>query len=81
MIPPLDLDDEFDGFMRKANPTVPQHSAQWQESRRVWYAGVALLFYHLLTLTTYSDDVSARELEQIKQQLLAFKKRVTEDKA
>jgi hypothetical protein len=78
MIEPLDIDDAFEEFMRKVNPSIPQHSPQYRESRRVWFAGVASLNHHLIALTSESEDFGARELQSISRQLLEFNHRVAE---
>lgn len=78
---PIDLDDVFEEFMRKVNPAVQQHEAQYKESRRVWFAACAALFHHMaFSVPTVSDADGIKEFMSINRQLLAFKKRVAEHK-
>lgn len=74
----FDLDDEFEKFMRTANPRVPETSMQYKESRRVFVAGAAAMFLFTTNeLTTLNDDDAFKQLEKIKAQLEEFfKKRV-----
>jgi hypothetical protein len=74
----LDLDDAFENYMRKVNPTVEQHEAQFKESRRVWFAGAAVMHFHLIAMTMLSDDDGLKELMQLEKQLMEFKQRVSE---
>lgn len=76
----LDLDDVFESYMRKVNPGVPQHSAQFKESRRIWFASAAAIHFHLLAMTELSDDEGLAELKKIELQLLEFKTRVKDDR-
>jgi hypothetical protein len=76
----LDLDDVFDDYMRKVNPEVVQHSTQYRESRRAFFAGAAALYYHLLALTSRSEEFAMAELQQVEKQLTDFKTRVVEEK-
>jgi hypothetical protein len=76
---PIDLDDEFEAFMRKVNPQVRQHEAQYKESRRVWFAACAALFHHMANkVTEISDDEGVKEYENVTQQLQEFMLRVKE---
>lgn len=76
---PIDLEDEFDDFMRKVNPTVQPHSVQYHESRRVWFAACAALFQQMaFNVPEVSDDEGVKEFENINAQLHEFKKRVAE---
>lgn len=36
----MNIETEFDNYMRATNPAVTKGSAQYQESRRVWYAAL-----------------------------------------
>jgi hypothetical protein len=74
----LDLDDAFEQYMRKVNPSVSEMSAQYRESRRVWFAAAAIIHYHLLSMTMLSDDEGLKELMQLEKQLHEFKTRVQE---
>jgi hypothetical protein len=76
---PIDIDDEFEAFMRQAyGPSVSP--AQYRESRRVFYAGVALMFHHSISLADLPEDDGIKELKQIDQQLVAFNEQVKEEK-
>lgn len=79
---PLDIDDAFEIYMRAAYPGLPEHSQQHRECRRVWYAGMWLLFNHMLAVsTTLPEADAARELNQIQKQMETFGfERVREDK-
>lgn len=69
----FDIDDEFETFMRKANPKVKETSYQYFESRRVFAAGVAAFYFYLTNeLTEVSEDQGMRELEKVRQQLVEF---------
>lgn len=73
----FDIDDEFEAFMRKANPLVRESSAQYKESRRVFVAGVAATYSFLLNeLTPLPEEQAMKELEKISDQLKAFRKRI-----
>jgi hypothetical protein len=77
----LDLDDEFESYMRKVNPTVPEHSTQYRESRRVFHAGAFVVFtyitYHVASL---SEDEGVVLLAELEKHLHAFRDRVEQDK-
>ena len=69
---PLDLDDAFEDLMRKANPTVAQHSVQYRESRRMFFSGAASVFHELLRLTSLPDDQAENQLDAIHKQVDEF---------
>jgi hypothetical protein len=76
---PIDLDDEFEAFMRKVNPQVQQYQSQYKESRRVWFAACAALFTHMaVEVTKISEDEGVKEAENVAQQLQEFVQRVKE---
>jgi hypothetical protein len=77
---PLDLDDAFDDFMRKVNPAVQKHEEQYRESRRVFFAGAAVLFFRMVDLATVPDADGFAELDNIKRQLEAFNTLVEGDR-
>jgi hypothetical protein len=69
----FDIDDQFENFMRMANPRVRETDSQYKESRRVFYAGCAAIFYFLTNeVTTLSDEDGFKQLDQIKTQLEHF---------
>lgn len=73
----LDLEDEFEGFMRKVNPDVAETSVQYQESRRVFIAGaLAMYTFCVNELTVASEDEALKELGKISAQFKEFQKRV-----
>lgn len=77
----MDIDDTFDKFMRVVNPSVEQHSAQYRESRRVFFAGMWALLQHMLKVSyALPEEVAMRDVAHIEEQLLQFKKRASEDK-
>jgi len=78
--PQLDLDDAFESYMRKVNPTVAETSTQYRESRRVWFAAVAVIYYYLLSVTTLPEDDAIKLLAKIEKQLREFKTRVEKDR-
>jgi hypothetical protein len=70
---PLDLDDAFDDFMRKVNPSVERHEVQYRESRRCFFAGAALVFFHMAHSTSlWGDDKALEELQKVERQLREF---------
>ena len=73
----LDLDDAFDAYMRKVNATIPQHSAQYKESRRVFFAGAALMYYHMIEVSDSLTEAAAMaHLADLGDQLKDFYDRV-----
>jgi hypothetical protein len=62
--------------MRKVNPTVPESSTQYQESRRVWFAAVCSLYYFMLAgeFQKLSEDEAMHQLSEIGKQLKEFQK-------
>jgi hypothetical protein len=76
----FDVDDAFEDFMRAVNPEVAQYSVQYRESRRAFFAGAAVIYYHLLSLSECSDKVAMARMRQIDDQLMNFKTRLVEDK-
>jgi hypothetical protein len=69
----FDLDDEFEEFMQKVNPTVDPTSVQYKESRRVFMAGAGAMFifctFELANLPE-ADGVAA--LERLRRELNEF---------
>lgn len=73
----FDLDDEFEAFMRKVNPTVPETSVQYQESRRVFVAGALDMYVFCVNeLTVLPEDEAINALRKINEQFKDFRKRV-----
>lgn len=68
-----DLDDEFEDFMRKCNPKVKEHSQQYLESRRVFMAACASMFYYIVGLAKYDENVAEKELHRVSDQLDKFR--------
>ena len=69
----IDIDDEFEDFMRKIHPTVGAHTAQYRESRRVWFAATANIFYLLHgKVADLPEDEGLQVLTDLGEQLLAF---------
>lgn len=78
---PLDIDDAFDAFMRKVYPGVPETSEQYRESRRIWFAGMSILFLHIMVASTLPGKKAEAELTNLRTQLTSFSKdRVAGDK-
>jgi hypothetical protein len=73
---PLDIDDVFEDFMRKVNPSVAEHSVQYKESRRCFFAGCAAVFYNTIALTTIPEPDAMQELTSIDNQLTEFQERL-----
>lgn len=72
---PLDLDDTFEAFMRQVFPSLPQHSTQYFDCRRVFYVGVSTLFDHItanLGAPDVTEEVGIAEMENIRRQLQQF---------
>jgi hypothetical protein len=80
MSPDLDLDDAFEEFMHHTNPAVDKTSVQYRESRRVWFAGMFLMFSHIKFLANFPDDVGFKVLDNFEDQFKAYRKLVSEDK-
>lgn len=77
----FDLDDAFEDLMRRVNPDVPQHGIQYKESRRMFYAGAAAVFFRTLELTALEDDKAEEQLANLQKQLEEFfKDRVAHEK-
>lgn len=78
----FDLDDAFDDLMRRAYPDVPQYTVQYIESRRIFYAGAAAIFYHTtMSLASLSDDEAEAGLADVQKQIDGFfKERIPHDK-
>lgn len=75
----LDLDDAFEDYMRRVQPTTPQHALQYKESRRVWFAAASVVFDHIsLEITQLSDEDAFKQLQLLGAQFEAFIKRVKE---
>jgi hypothetical protein len=67
--------------MRATNPSVPQHSAQYRESRRCFMAGMWQTLQHVLRVAdVLAEEDAYRELSCVEAQLVAFKERVRQDK-
>lgn len=72
----FDLDDEFEHFMRKVFPMVRETETQYKESRRVFVAGCAAMYSHLVNeLTILPEDEALKELEKISEQIQEFMKK------
>jgi hypothetical protein len=70
---PFDLDDQFEDFMRKACPDVEEFSVQYKESRRVFAAGCAAMYFWVaFELSELPEDEGVIELEKLRAQLLEF---------
>jgi hypothetical protein len=70
---PFDLDDEFEDFMRKACPEVKEYSVQYRESRRVFAAGCAAMYYFCaFEVSELPEDEAVKELEKLRAQLREF---------
>ena len=66
---PFDIDDEFEAFMRKCAPEVPETSVQYKESRRVFSAGAAVMFLYITReLPLFSDESGVEELQKLQAQ-------------
>ncbi len=73
----LDIDDTFEDYMRKVNPSVEQHSVQYRESRRCFFAGMWLAMQHMLQVAEELSENKA--MIEIAQQLKQFRDRVKKD--
>jgi hypothetical protein len=77
----LDADDAFEGYMRKVNPDVAQHTPQYRESRRCFMAGMWQALQHMLWVSAEWPEADAmKEIAQLEDQLAQFKERVKQDK-
>jgi hypothetical protein len=78
----IDIDDEFDGYMRSTNPEVPQHSPQWKESKRCFFAGALVMFTATLNAARASltEDQGVDEIDALHRQLKEFSERVRTDR-
>ena len=73
----IDLDDAFEDWMRKWYPTVREHDVQYQETRRAFFAGCAVVFYFIRKILNmvfaseeaYNDKVLAEEAANAVQDL------------
>jgi hypothetical protein len=72
---PYDIDDEFEDFMRRVQPDLPETSVQHKESRRVFFAGVCSLYYFLMSndFQSLPDQQALEECARIDKQLMEFK--------
>jgi hypothetical protein len=71
-----DLDDMFEDFMHRVNPTVREQSSQYRESRRVFFAGITAMFSLLMQTTSLPEDGALKVIADIEQQLDDFQKRI-----
>lgn len=77
----MDLDDAFEALMREAAPHVGAYTVQYRESRRMFYAGAAAVFFHALELTNLPEDQAEEHLSGLQKQIEEFfKERVAKDK-
>lgn len=66
----LNVISEFENFMRKVYPTVPEDSTQYRESRVVFVAGATSLYFHCTgAITNMTEADAMQELEDIRNQL------------
>lgn len=78
---PLDLDDAFDDFMRNCYPGIKETSAQYRESRRVFFSALHLMYWHQLLIADrankkeITDQEMLDELKRLKGQLVEFYER------
>jgi hypothetical protein len=76
----LDIDDEFDDYMRKVAPDVEQHSVQYRESRRCFYGGACVVLMHIMQVASDLPENEAEiEIAQLEDQLAEFSDRVKRD--
>lgn len=60
----MNIESEFEQFMRTANPAVTKGSVQYVESRRVWYAALWSLLNYISG--PQSDEASViRIMEEV----------------
>lgn len=79
--PLFDLEDEFDDYMRKVGPHIPQHTIQYRESRRAFIAGARRLYVYIIEgVTEMSDENAEKELSRLDSEMRVFWKRACEDK-
>jgi hypothetical protein len=76
----IDIDDQFEDYMKRCYPGLPRHAAQYRESRRIFFAGMATTFWHIMKLTGLPDDKAEAALQHLETQLREFAQRVGEDK-
>jgi hypothetical protein len=78
----VDIDDAFDDYMRSTNPDVAQHSLQYKESRRCFFAGALIMFTATLNAarSSITEIEGERELEKLQKQLHEFSERVKDDR-
>ena len=68
----FDLDDTFEEMMRRAYHDVAEHSVQYRESRRIFYAGAAAVFFHTIGLANLSDEQGEEQLSALQKQIEDF---------
>lgn len=69
----FDLDDEFEEFMRKVFPMVRETETQYKESRRVFVAGcAAMFFFWVRDVARVSDEEGVEALKKVQDQLDEF---------
>jgi hypothetical protein len=74
MITPLNIEESYEGYVKKVYP-FGVGEIQRVEMKRVFYAAVHLLLCHLLT---FGEDIDAgdRELNRLLEETNAFAKKV-----
>lgn len=67
---PIDIDDEFESFMRKVFPKVPITSSQWRESRKIFYCAILIIFLH------FKKDLSGASINEFDSEMVSIDKQM-----
>jgi|SRR5215475_1751320 len=66
----LDIHKEFDELMERTLPGVPKSDIQYVERRRMFFSGVAAMYYHMVgSVADMPEDEAEAELRKIGAQL------------
>lgn len=77
----MELEDEFDNYMRSVAASVPQYSTQYRESRRAFIAGARRLYIYMTQgVVQLSDDDAEKELQRLDREMCAYWKLACDDK-
>lgn len=68
----MSIEDEFESFMRQAFPGVSEMSAQYRESRNIWFASAHSYSVAVLELSYLPMDDAEKELARLLDEIRAF---------
>lgn len=69
----MNLEESFEDLMRKAYPSVLLNSVQYRESKMLFFAGAAAVFYYSTNqLTALPDEQAEAEMQKIQDQIRSF---------